>query len=180
MELYGKDVTRVPYLERKKLLFELLEGAPAEIQYVPYTFELEKAWEDVVRRQSEGLVLKVASSCYEFQRSFNWLKLKNLKFTVCDVAGYTPGRGVRAPFFGSLVLSQNGKYVGNVGGGFSDYQLRLFKDMFTDAQRIPPPFDIGEPYISLKLSLRIKVKFYKSTERNGVMRFPVFAGIVEP
>jgi len=179
MELYGLDVTKQPYLARKKLLFELLEEAPPEIQYVSYTFELEKAWADVISRGAEGLILKDINAPYEYARSYRWLKLKNWKFQICDVVGYTFGRGARAPFFRSLVLSKDGKFAGAAGSGFSDYQLRLLKDMFTDAPRIPPPFDIGEPYISLKLNLRVKVKFYKSTERNGVMRFPVFAGIAE-
>jgi len=73
------DVAKQPYLARKKLLFELLDGAPPEIQYTPYTFELEKAWEDVVRRGAEGLILKDINSPYEYDRSYKWLKLKNWK-----------------------------------------------------------------------------------------------------
>jgi len=177
MELYGLDVTKQPYLARKKLLFELLEGAPPEIQYVSYTFELEKAWEDVKRRKAEGLILKDIHAGYEFARSFKWLKLKNWKFTTCNVVGFTAGRGARAPFFRSLVLSKDGKFAGTAGSGFSDYELRLLKDMFTDARKIPPPFDIGEEYTALDIKLRVEIKYYKHTD-NGVMRFPVFSRII--
>ena len=172
-ELYGQDVTKQSYLTRKKLLLELLETAPAEIQYTSYTFELEKAWEDVLRRGAEGLILKDINSPYEYDRSYKWLKLKNWKLQTADVAGYTEGTGARSPFFGSLVLTKNGKFIGCAGSGPNDWELRQLKDKFTDAKRISPPFDIGEPYTALDIKLKVVVKYYKHTD-NGVMRFPVF------
>jgi len=177
MELYGLDVTKQPYLARKQLLFELLERAPPEIQYVSYTFELEKAWEDVVRRGGEGLILKDINSAYEYDRSYKWLKLKNWKFQVVDVVGYTPGTNARAPFFGSLVLAKDGKFVGCAGSGPNDWELRQLKDRFADAQEISKPFDIGEDYVALGIKLQVEIKYYKHTD-NGVMRFPVFVRIV--
>jgi len=177
MELYRVDVTKQPYLARKKLLFELLDGAPPEIQYVSYTFELEKAWEDVKRRGAEGLILKDINSAYEYDRSYRWLKLKNWKYQTVDVVGYTPGTNARAPFFGSLVLSKDGKFVGCAGSGPNDWELRQLKDMFTSARKIAKPFDIEEDYTALDIKLQVVVKFYKHTA-NGVMRFPVFDHIV--
>jgi len=177
MEFDGGDVTKQPYLARKKLLFELLEGAPSEIQYVPYTFELMKAWEDVKRRGSEGLILKDVNSPYEYYRSYRWLKLKNWKYDTVNAIGFTPGTNARAPFFGSLVLVKDGKFVGCAGSGPSDWELRQLKDLFTDTREIPRPFDIGEPYTALDIQLKVVVKYYKHTV-NGVMRFPVFDHIV--
>jgi len=173
LELYGLDVTKQPYLARKKLLFELLEGSPPEIQYTSYTFELEKAWEDVLRRGAEGLILKDINSPYEYDRSYRWLKLKNWKLQTVDVVGYTPGKNARSAFFGSLVLTKDGKFVGCAGSGPSDWELRQLKDKFTDTEKIPPPFDIGEPWIALDIKLKVEIKYYKHTEK-GVMRFPVF------
>jgi len=177
MELYGLDVTKQPYLARKKLLFELLEGAPPEVQYVSYTFELAKAWADVVQRGSEGLILKDINSPYEYDRSYKWLKLKNWKFQTADVVGYTPGTNARAPFFGSLVLAKNGNFIGCAGSGPNDWELRQLKDLFTDARKTAPPFDIGEPYTALDIQLKVEVKYYKHTD-NNVMRFPVFVRII--
>jgi len=179
MELNGVDVTKRPYLKRKKLLLELLEDAPTEIQYTPYTFELEKAWEDVIRRGTEGLILKDINSPYEYDRSYKWLKLKNWKLQIVDVVGYTPGTNARAPFFGSLVLAdpKTGKFVGCAGSGPNDWELRQLKDMFTDARKISKPFDIGEEYTALDIKLKVEVKYYKHTD-SGVMRFPVFVRIV--
>jgi len=178
MELYGLDVTKQPYLARKKLLFELLETAPPEIQYTPYTFELERAWEDVVRRGAEGLILKDINSSYEYDRSYKWIKLKNWKKQIVDVVGYTPGKNARAAFFGSLVLARDGKFVGCAGSGFNDWELRQLKDMFSDAPKTPKPFDIGDDYTALDINLKVEVKYYKHTEANNVMRFPVFSRVI--
>jgi len=185
MELYGLDVTKQPYLKRKQLLFELLdvenwlEVPLPTIQYTPFTLELEKAWEDVLRRGSEGLVLKDVYAGYEYERSYKWLKLKNWKHIIVSVVGYTLGENARSPFFGSLVLTdpETGEFKGCVGSGFSDWDLRQIKDILSDAERVTPPFDIGEEYVALKLELRVKVKFYKAT-MDGLLRFPVFVGIV--
>jgi len=179
MELYGLDVTKQPYLARKKLLFELLESAPPEIQYVSYTFELEKAWEDIIRRGAEGLILKDINSPYEYDRSYKWLKVKNWRFEICNVAGYTLGTNARSPFFGSLVLvDQNGKFRGCVGSGFNDWELRYLKDLFADALKIAPPFQIDGSYVAVKTGLKVRVKFYKATV-NNVLRFPVFEALVK-
>jgi ATP-dependent DNA ligase len=177
MELYGLDVTHQPYLARKKLLFELLEDSPAEIQYTPYTFELEKAWEDVKRRGSEGLVLKDINSPYVFYRSFSWLKLKNWKFQRVHVVGYTPGQGARSPFFGSLVLEIDEVFVGCAGSGFNEWELIQTNNIIKDAPEMSKPFEIGEPYTAIKTSLEIEVKYYKRTEANNVMRWPIFSKI---
>jgi len=176
-ELYGLDVTKQPFLARKKLLFELLEGAPLEIQYTPYTFELEKAWEDVVRRGAEGLILKDINSPYEYDRSCKWLKLKNWKLQIVDIVGYTPGKNARSSFFGALVLSRDKKFVGCVGSGFNDWELRQLKDLFSVAPKIPKPFDLEEDYTALDIKLKVEVKYYKHTEVN-IMRFPVFSRII--
>jgi bifunctional non-homologous end joining protein LigD len=178
IELYGLDVTKQPYLARKKLLFELLEDAPPEIQYVSFTFELNKAWEDVVRRGAEGLILKDIYSSYEYDRSYRWLKLKNWKHQTVDVAGYTVGAGSRATTFGALVLTKNGKFVGCVGSGFNDWELRQLKTKFDAAPRIPRPFEIDEPWTAVDAKLQVIVKYYKHTE-NGVFRFPVFERVAD-
>jgi len=83
----------------------------------------------------------------------------------------------RAPFFRSLVLAKDGKFVGCAGSGLNDWELRELKDLFTDAREIPHPFDIGEDYTALDIKLKVEVKYYKHTD-NGVMRFPVFVRIV--
>jgi bifunctional non-homologous end joining protein LigD len=136
-------------------------------------------FEEVKARGDEGIIIKQIDSPYEHERSFNWQKIKNWKNEICDVVGYTIGEGNRKWAFGSLVLSQNGKYVGKVGSGFSDLTLRQLKDMLSDAPKVSPPFDIGEPYTAVDANIQTEVKFYKYSCDN-IMRFPVFVRIVSP
>jgi len=177
MKLNGEDLTRRRYLERKEILADLLAGAPPTFQYVPYSFDLEKKWMEAVAHGEEGLILKDVNSSYEFERSYKWLKVKNWKSETCDVVGFTLGQNARHPFFGALVLAQNGKFKGCVGSGFNDWELRRLKDLFTDAKRIAKPFDIGEDYIAVDTKLKVEVKYYKHTNK-GIMRFPIFCKIV--
>ena len=166
-----------PWLKRKSLLADLLKSYEGTIRYVPHRFDLEDYWEEVKQREGEGLILKDINSRYEHERSYKWLKLKNWRHEICDGIGYTPGKNSRAHFFGSIVLAKNGKFVGRVGSGFNDWELRQVKDLLDDASKVSRPFEIGEPYTAVDTNLKVLVKYYQITE-NGVMRFPVFEKIV--
>jgi len=177
MKLKGEDVTNRRWLERKQLLGKLVHEKTDAIQYVNHSFDLERCWEQVVATGEEGLILKDVNAPYEYERSYKWLKVKYWKPPeVCDVVGYTPGKNARHHFFGSLVLTQNGKFKGCVGSGFNDWELRQIKDLFADARKVAIPFDIGEDYIAVDTKLKVEVKYYKHTDA-GVFRFPVFVRV---
>ena len=142
-----------------------------------YDWNKEEAWKQVVDQGEEGLILKDINSRYEHERSWKWLKIKNWRWQICDVVGYTPGKNARAGFFGSLVLAKDRKFIGCAGSGLNDWELRQLKDIFHDAPKMARPFLIGESYTAVKTNLKVLVKFYKITE-NGVMRFPIFEKIV--
>jgi ATP-dependent DNA ligase len=172
----GTDLTSLPYMERKMLLSKVapLSGT---IEYVPFRTDIKRFFEEVKARGDEGIIIKRVDSRYEHERSFNWLKIKNWRDEECAVVGYTPGKNARTPFFGALVLAdKDGNYRGCVGSGFNDWDLRQIKDLLSDAPKVSPPFDIGEPYTAVKTSMKVEVKHYKATDA-GVLRFPVFRRI---
>jgi len=178
IELNGEDWIDRPYEERKTVLKDLLRSVTEQtIQYVPYRTDLERAFEEVVKKREEGLILKRLGSKYEHARSYNWLKVKNWVCEVCEVAGYTPGKNARSIYFGSLVLVKDGKFRGCVGSGFTDRDLRQFKKAFDAAEKMGRPFEIGESWTAIKTNLKVKVKYYRIT-KSGVFRFPVYQGIV--
>jgi len=176
LSLNGESMEDWRYLEQKKVLKNLIPGE-GRIKYVPHRFDLEQFFEEAKARQEEGIVIKRADGTYKHERSLEWLKIKNWRREICDVVGYTPGKNARSWFFGSLVLARNGKFRGCAGSGFSDWELRKIKDLLSDAPRVNPPFDIGEPYVAVKTKMKAEVKYYKTTG-NGVMRFPVFERVV--
>ena len=176
LSLNGENMENWRYIDQKEALRKLIpEGN--RIRYTPHRFDLEQFFEETKRKQREGIVMKRVDGGYEHSRSFSWLKLKNWRFKDCDVVGYTPGKNARSHFWGALVLSENGKFVGTAGSGPSDWELRQVKDILDDAPKVGKPFDIGEPYISVRTDLKVLVKYYKITKA-GVMRFPIFEKIV--
>ena len=175
----GISLEREPYLNRKATLQRILDRdrIDSTIEYVPFAKDLPKAWEEVLKQDREGLIAKQTESLYEEgNRSFNWLKVKNWRYEANEVVGYTPGERSRSHFFGSLVLEHDGKFRGCVGSGFNEWELRKFKDMFSDASKTPKPYSdqqVGEPYAAVRLKTRVLVKFYQVTD-NNVLRFPIF------
>jgi bifunctional non-homologous end joining protein LigD len=180
LEADGTNVEREPYYERKDRLYKLLTVNTDDgdaVEYVPYDGNLPEAWEEAVKLDREGLIVKQLESPYEEgDRSYNWLKVKNWRFERCNVVGFTAGERARSHFFGSLVLERNGTFRGCAGSGFNEWELRRFKDIFSDAPRMPKPYSdqqVGEPYTAVKVNIQVLVKYYQITE-NKVFRFPIF------
>lgn len=179
LEADGVNLEREPYHNRKATLQRILERdriGSDTLEYVPFVKDLPKAWNEAIRQEREGLIVKQTESPYEHDRSYSWLKVKNWRFEVCNVVGFTAGERVRSAFFGSLVLERNGSFRGCAGSGFNEWELRRFKDIFSDAPRMPKPYSdqqVGDPYAAVKVDVQVLVKFYQITE-NNVMRFPIF------
>lgn len=179
IEESGESLEHMRYYQRKDILYKVIEcnvDDHSTVECVPYERDLEKAWTEVIEQDREGLILKQDMSAYEHDRSYKWLKAKNWRFEVCNVAGFTPGTRARSFFFGSLVLEKDGKYLGCAGSGFNDWELRKFKDLFTDAPRVTKPFSfdqVGGPYTAIKVNVQVLVKYYQITD-SKVMRFPIF------
>jgi len=171
----SEDITDWPYLKRKDLLKTVISNS--RIEYVPHSVNIKALFEETRKQGEEGIILKNILSGYVYERSFDWLKIKNWREEICTVVGYTPGKNARTPWFGSLVLARDGEFRGCVGSGFNDWELRKIKDIFTDSPKTATPFDIGEPYTAVQTNLKVEVKYYKTTEA-GVMRFPVFVRVV--
>ncbi len=97
----------------------------------------------------EGVVAKRLDSPYRpGLRSPDWRKIKNFRTQSVVVGGWRPGQGRRTGTIGSLLVGvpdDEGRliYVGHVGTGFSDQDLRDLQRTFT--ARTTPPFDGALP-----------------------------------
>jgi bifunctional non-homologous end joining protein LigD len=129
--LEGSDLSRVGLLERKQLLEKLLAHAPKHLGFSTHAIG---HGEDIFRMATdeglEGIVSKRMDSAYHPGRGDDWLKIKRLESDEFAVVGYTPPKGSRSGF-GSLLLARPDPqvksgwiYVGRVGTGFSNEQLR--------------------------------------------------------
>jgi len=185
LELNGENLRDQPYITRKKVLQHFLNGLKTlrglkHIQFTKHSESPRLLFEDIIQRGGEGIILKRLDSGYtEDYRSHNWLKVKLEQKAVCEVAGWTEGNNRRSESFGSMVLMQNGKYVGNVGGGFSDHELAEITAHLKGCPSMPKPFVIDEVYTAVKTDMKVLIRFHKRTE-NGVFRFPSFLKVVPP
>jgi bifunctional non-homologous end joining protein LigD len=147
LHLDGEDLTRLPLIERKAALKELLEetGDTGSIRYSEHFSEDGKLVLDQARRMHlEGIVSKRADAPYRPGRTDNFLKIKCTDAQELVVGGYAPST-VAPKMIGALVTGyyRDGKliYSGRVGTG---YTRTVAKDLW---KRLHPleipkqPFD---------------------------------------
>jgi DNA ligase D-like protein (predicted ligase)/DNA ligase D-like protein (predicted 3'-phosphoesterase) len=138
LEKDGKSLTKLPLIERKKILQEsVTEGKNVLVS--DFIEEKGEAYYGLVLEKGlEGVVAKRKDSLYEEGlRTGSWMKIKEIKTCDCVVFGYRRGEHARGGTFGSLVLglyNPEGKpvYVGNVGTGFSEQTLKSFMEKFEE------------------------------------------------
>ena len=138
----GRDMTRVPYLQRRKELVKIIK--PSEHVTIAEQFEtrepkdLENLMEQAVAVGCEGLVVKSTSEESTYQagaRGWLWIKYKrSYKAEIQDTFDLVPvgafaGRGRRAGKYGALLMAvYNSKEdifetLCKLGSGFTDEDL---------------------------------------------------------
>ena len=140
--LNGRDLTQLPYLERRKELVEVAETSDrvfiAQQTMVNDARRLEQLMDEAVSAGCEGLVVKSTSQQSVYQagaRGWNWIKYKrSYKAEVQDTFDLAPvgafaGRGKRAGRYGALLMAvYNEKEdvfetICKLGSGFTDEDL---------------------------------------------------------
>ncbi len=130
LHLDGIDTLDLPYLERRRLLGELVEPGPTW-QVPAYQEGQGAALLALADRQGlEGVMAKRLQSRYEpGRRSGAWRKVKVRRRQELVVGGWTPGEGRRGTHFGALLVGyyEPGEpllhFSGGVGTGFSGDEL---------------------------------------------------------
>ncbi len=143
MWLDGRDVTSVPFFERRAMLARLPLRAPLERVAA---LDDARPWERACREGWEGVVAKRRDSPYEQRRSVHWLKMKCEASQELVVGGFTEPRGARVGL-GALLVGyyDDGAFVfaGKVGTGF-DTKLLIELRARLDVLEIPKtPFTVA-------------------------------------
>jgi bifunctional non-homologous end joining protein LigD len=191
LELDGEPLLELPLRDRKARLRKLLD---ARVKSVSFSegFEDGDALFDVAREQKlEGVIAKRVDSTYKpGRRTRDWLKIKTENVDEFVVVGYTRGAGRRANTFGSLVLAVNEgnelRYVGNVGTGFDDAEirklLRLLRPLHRDASsftvvpKMPRVRKGDVQWVAPELVAQVR---YGEWTHDGHLRHPAYQGIRE-
>ncbi|MCJ0824609.1 DNA ligase D [Luteimonas sp. 50] len=140
--LAGSDLMAVPLDERKALLESLLEGADPVLAYSRHIVgHGPKVFAASATQGMEGIISKALGAHYTPGRSATWLKTKHAQSDEFVIVGFTAPKRSRTGF-GSLLMAtrEHGalKYVGRVGTGFDDAQLRSLLARLQPLARTPP------------------------------------------
>ena len=179
----GEDLTRLPLIDRRARLKELLEGSgSANVRFSDH-FEgpVEPLLDAACQQGLEGLIGKRANAPYTSTRSTAWVKIKCSRRQEFVIVGHTDPKGSRTGF-GSLLLAVHDegglKYAGSVGTGFDEALLRSIKSkldaLATDKAPIPVPKGVKGHWVRPKLVAEIA--FTEWTD-DGRIRHPVFHGL---
>jgi DNA ligase-1 len=144
----GKDLTLLPYLERRKALEKTLKEnirlCAAKNKITSSVKELEAFFEEAIADGCEGIVCKAVGKDAVYQagaRGWLWIKYKRdykseMKDTVdLVVVGAFHGRGKRAGTYGALLLATYNKKgdvfetVTKLGTGFTDKDLKEMPEL---------------------------------------------------
>jgi bifunctional non-homologous end joining protein LigD len=181
----GKDLTKLPLLERKKILHQLLKKS--RLPNVKFSSHIEKKgkafFQKAKKKREEGIIAKKKLSTYQFHRSRDWLKIKTGLRQEVVIGGFTQPKGSRHRFGALLVgVYSNGHliYVGHVGGGFSRESLEEMHQKLKKIGSLKCPFqtepDPNTPVSWVRPRLVCEVSFAEWT-KDGKMRQPIFRGL---
>jgi bifunctional non-homologous end joining protein LigD len=191
LELDGEPLLELPLSERQARLAKLLDKRNRTIR-ISETFDDGDALYEAAKQQElEGIMAKRADSkYYPGRRSRDWLKIKTHGKQEFIIAGYTHGGGRRAGLFGSLILAvRDGdelKYVGNVGTGFTDAEIRRLLEKLKPLRRKTSPFEEvpkmpkvrKDEIVWVEPELVAEVEFAEFTH-DGRLRAPSYQGLRE-
>jgi DNA ligase D-like protein (predicted 3'-phosphoesterase) len=186
LEKDGNRLTKLPLLERKKIL----KGSLKEGNNVLLSDFIEEKGEAYYQlaldKGLEGVMAKKKDSYYEEGlRTGSWLKIKKLRTCDCVIFGYTKGADSREKTFGALLLGlydKDGKpvHIGKVGTGFTEEMLGILTDKFEKLKTDVAPFkpEVGEVVTWLEPKLVCEV-IYQVVTRDVKLRMARFQRLRE-
>ena len=142
--LRGRDLTGLPFDERRELLRTLHFRAPVQ-RVTPV--DGPKPWERACAEGWEGVIAKRRDAPYEHRRSRHWLKMKCEASQEFVVGGFTDPQGGRVGLGALLVGYYDGDdfvFAGKVGTGFDTKLLRELRERFDRLEITTTPFTKGK------------------------------------
>ena len=188
VHLEGYALDRVPLLQRKTLLSELLTKPPPRIAFSSHSHgNGDEAFALAGELGLEGIMSKRVNSPYRGGRGDDWRKTKRLDSDEFAVVGYTDAQGSRTGF-GALLLAKpdiehGWRYVGRVGSGFSDELLRTLSARLARETKLKnSPAHIDAMSTELRRATWIEPKmvvevFSRGIGNQGLLRQPSLKGI---
>lgn len=166
----GKDLNELPLLERKQILSKYKDN-----DHFNKTFFIEEKginlFKEIKKLNLEGIVAKKKDSIYEIGvRTYNWLKIKNIKQEEFYIGGYTINKNNLSLYLGELKDNRL-NYVGKVALA---KKYKLSQDILKSKKLKLSTFnsEIDEDIIYIKPDYKVNVS-YLEKNNNGHLRHPV-------
>ncbi len=177
----GKSLMPLGQIARKEALRTVMNEGPVGLILPWREGEGIALFREIQSRRQEGIMAKLKSAPYvEGKRVDWWLKIKNFQEGTFHVCGLTEGENDRKATFGSLILGElkEGKwvYVGNVGSGFDQQELKDLAACFAVLKGACPfeRVEAGRPVkFWTKPVAQCEVRFLEWGS-DGKLRFPTF------
>jgi bifunctional non-homologous end joining protein LigD len=135
------DLRPLPLGKRKALLARLVPPL-GPLRLAPHWEERGRdVYREIERLGFEGMVAKRIDAPYRGRRDAAWRKLRALRSADFAIIGMSPPRGARSGFGALHLAGRDGaslRYVGRVGSGFSDAQLRTLHAALAADERETP------------------------------------------
>lgn len=190
LQVDGTDTVELPYLDRRRLLAQLVE--PADNWTVP-SFRVGDGaalLAATAERGLEGVIAKRVDSRYRpGTRSKDWRKIKNRTTVELTIGGFTAGTGNRASTFGALLVGRRDdsgalRFAGGVGTGFD---RRTLEDLVVRLGAVrsdvcpfdpPPPAPVARTATWVEPVLRAQVEIAEFTN-DGLVRHASFVTLTD-
>jgi bifunctional non-homologous end joining protein LigD len=177
--LNGRDLRRLPLIERKAVLNKLVVDTP-----IQYSEHFDVAGAELYKRacgaELEGIVSKVADSPYLGGRGDYWVKTTCAHRETLAIAGY---KIKDDRFDGIFVGRRNGGellYAGKVEHGFEDSMAKELQRRLKPLTRKTQPFAKRIPNSGVWVEPRLLAEVeYRAKSANGHLRHPFFKGLRE-
>ena len=181
----GKDIRKLPNIERKERLATLLEGVSPPILYGDHVIGRgEEMFEAVCKTGGEGIISKKASATYSGTRTRNWLKIKCIQRQEFVIIGWSES-DKRRGFRSLLLAAKKGRaltYAGKVGTGFSaqliEELMERMEPLAVDKAVVEVPRIDRKGAHWIEPKLVAEINFTEFTDE-GILRHPSFVGLRE-
>src|SRR3954447_23237382 len=181
--LDGYDLRAATYLERKRLLQRLLDGAPETLMFVEgLEADGAQVFKAACKLNLEGLVAKRADAPYRSGRQESWIKLKCKKSETFPIVAFVEKLGARPRKIASLYVGrrEGGKlvYAGKVRTGYTESTARELRERLDPLIRKNSPLSVAvkKPKATwVEPELDAEIEFGALTD-DGLLREAVFKG----
>ncbi len=183
------DTITLPYLDRRRLLGELVEPGPNWLAPAHRVGDGAELLAATAARGLEGIVAKRIASPYRpGVRTDDWRKIKHRRRLEVVIGGFTEGTGNRASSFGALLVGRPEgdrlSFAGGVGTGFTQRRLDELRRRLDELVVADTPFDPPPPPAHcrgatwVRPELRAVVEMAELTN-DGLVRHASFLGLVD-